>query len=195
MKWNIAVLLAVLASAAANLPAQCGGGGCGYGMVRAGVCPIRPGDIRGARSRWLRGPEFDAYNGNSGVWPDPDYAYYGDYWDVSNYGISDCALQPSLTVTTPIPQTSVPASQPPPPPTPVMHEYSWPASGGDGATAFAIVLKNGAVQRAIAVWIQDGHLCFVTLDGLGRQLSMDEVDRQNTSRVNIEQKLKLQLPT
>jgi len=39
-----------------------------------------------------------------------------------------------------------------------MREYSWPDSGGDGATAFAIVLKNGAVQRAIAVLIQDGRL-------------------------------------
>jgi hypothetical protein len=85
-------------------------------------------------------------------------------------------------------------SPPPPPPTPTIREYSWPETG-DGGSTFSIVLKNGTVERATAVWTQDDRLYFITPDGDTRSVQPSEVDRASTERINGAQKLKLSIPS
>jgi hypothetical protein len=75
-----------------------------------------------------------------------------------------------------------------------VREYSWPDSGSRGATAFAIVSKDGTVHRAIAVWVQDDSLCFTTPNGIGEHLALNDVDGKATTRINAELKLKLPMP-
>jgi hypothetical protein len=184
MNRDVALVIAVLVSTCSNLAAQRGGEATA-GVVMAypwiGVRPTQPGVSKNFGYRY------------SDLWLDPNHPSYADYWDLSRNAI-DYFLPPLAIVRMPAPQTPAPESPLPPPPTPAMHEYSWPESGGDGGNAFAIVSKNGIVQSAIAVWVQNNRLCFITPDGIGRELPLEEVDRQNTTRINTALKLKLPLP-
>ena len=79
-----------------------------------------------------------------------------------------------------------------------IHEYQPTATAEPVPTeeqpAFAIVLKDGSVQSAVAVAVQDEVLHYVDPDGQHRRVSLDSVDRQATRRVNRERKLELHLP-
>jgi hypothetical protein len=76
-----------------------------------------------------------------------------------------------------------------------IHEYQ-PTEPvpGEEQPAFAIVLKDGSVQSAVAVSVQDDVLQYVDPDGEHRRVPLDTVDRQTTRRVNRERKLELHLP-
>lgn len=123
-----------------------------------------------------------------------DYPDYGYYWDYPRYGDSGYGFEPPPLLVTPASPAPDPVSPPPPPPNPVLHEYSWPEAAGDSRTAFAIVSKNGTVQRAIAVWVQEDRLCFITTEGVREDLLLSDIDRQTTAQLNSELKLKLALP-
>jgi len=184
MNRNVALLIAVLVSTCSNLAAQRSGEAGAVSLTACtwfGVRPAPPGDPKNFRF-WY-----------SDMWLDPNHPSYANYWDLSRNAV-DCVLQPVAIVPMPVPQTPVPELPPPPPATPVVHEYSWPESSGDGGKAFAIISKNGTVQPAIAVWVQGDRLCFITPDGISRQLPLDEVDRQSTTRINSELKHNLPLP-
>jgi hypothetical protein len=78
-----------------------------------------------------------------------------------------------------------------------IHEYQPTAAEpipGEEQPAFAIVLKDGSVQSAVAVSVQDDVLQYVDPDGEHRRVPLDTVDRQATRRVNRERKLELHLP-
>jgi hypothetical protein len=78
-----------------------------------------------------------------------------------------------------------------------IHEYQPTAAEtapGEEQPAFTIVLKDGSVQSAVAVSVQDDVLQYVDPDGEHRRVPLDTVDRQATRRVNRERKLELHLP-
>ncbi len=173
MKCNMTLMLMMLASAAVNSHAQCRVDmGSGTAITTCGGWAVRPGFPHCGRGRWV-----------------PDY--YGYRWD------SECAgdyyaPQQSIVVVTAAPQPHTPApASTPSTPAAVMHEYRWPNPGEDSGTEFAIVSNDGAIQHAVAVWLQDGWICFVTPEGTARQLSPAEVDRQKTAQMNGQKKLKL----
>lgn len=60
--------------------------------------------------------------------------------------------------------------------------------------AFALVMKDGSVQSAVAVSAQDEVLHYVDPDGQHWRVPLDTVDREATRRVNRERKLELHLP-
>jgi len=202
MKRHYVLLIATLLSTSLTLPAQHGGpAGMGRGGLHSesGFKPIRPKSFHDRNSTWRYRARFGDYNGYGDMgWADPFYADYGYFGDFLPFADGDYGNQPSAILVVATPQTTEPAPTsmptPTPPATPSLREYSWPESGGRSGNAFAIVSKDGTVQRAIAVWVQDDHLCFVTPDGLGRQLLLNDVDRENTTRINSELKLKLSLP-
>ena len=140
---------------------------------------------------WSRGfNDFSGY-GDFGWYGGP---YYGDYGYPANYG-EGYPSPLNIIVVPPFREAPVePPPPPPPPPRPEMHEYSWPNSGGNPDAAFSIVLKDGTVHRAAAVWVQDNTVCFITPEGTGGQLPLTSVDREDTHRANAEQNLKLSLP-
>jgi hypothetical protein len=80
----------------------------------------------------------------------------------------------------------------------VIHEYKPTATSepvpGEEQPAFAIVLKDGSVQSAMAGAVQDEVVHYVDPDGQHRRVSLDTVDREATRRVNRERKLELRLP-
>jgi hypothetical protein len=192
MNRNLLLLMAILVTASTNLLAQRGGvAGLSHGSAPRAMSTTRPDFSRNSdRRRRDRSDSGDYNRYSDGGSPYPDY--YGDYWDSSLDGHDDYyAPRPSAVFITP---PAEPVSPPPPPVTPVVLEYSWPDSGSGSATAFTIVSKDGAVHRAIAVWVQDERLCFTTPQGVGQQLSLTEVDGKATTRTNAELKLKLPMP-
>lgn len=85
--------------------------------------------------------------------------------------------------------------QPPPPPARLeVHEYKWPDSSGDTAAAFVLVLKDGSVRPASAVWIQGDTLHYVTPEGAGGRLGLHSVNREGTRLANAAKHLTLWLP-
>ena len=126
-------------------------------------------------------------------WGDNKFPYWGYACD-PYYASYDGYPEPSHTIT--IPQVVAPQPPAPPPPVrPEVREYHWPSSGSDtSATTFSIVSKNGRVESATVVWVQDEALCYVTLDGSQRRAPIVSIDRQATSQRNAEKHLYFWLP-
>jgi hypothetical protein len=121
--------------------------------------------------------------------------------------------QPALFVQQPLMYLQPPA--PPvvaPPVHPVITEYKWPAAGaasspsarpvssarsgpsGSEPQAFAIVLKDGSTLSAVSVYSSDDGLHFVDPDERHLRISMSEVDRAATLKLNRARNLDLYLP-
>ena len=95
---------------------------------------------------------------------------------------------------------------PPPPPAaqspvhPVVNEYKWPAkdtassSSESEPQAFALVLKDGSTLSASAVFASDDGLHYVDLDDRHLRISMSEVNRAATLKLNRARNLDLYLP-
>jgi hypothetical protein len=91
--------------------------------------------------------------------------------------------------------------QPPAPPAnPVVTEYKWPAAGAAPSTSesepqsFAIVLKNGSTLSAVMVFASDDGLHYVDPDDRHLRISISEVDRAATLKLNRSRNLNLYLP-
>jgi hypothetical protein len=102
--------------------------------------------------------------------------------------------------------------QPPAPPIvelpvhPVVTEYKWPAAGAASTPsapsttsesepqAFAIVLKDGSTLSAVAVVASDDGLQYVDPDEKHLRISMREIDRAATLKLNRARNLNLYLP-
>jgi hypothetical protein len=102
--------------------------------------------------------------------------------------------------------------QPPAPPVveqpvhPVIKEYKWPTAGAASSPsmrsmasesepqAFAIVLKDGSTLSAVSVFASDDGLHYVDPDARHLRISMSEVDRAATLKLNRERNLNLHLP-
>ena len=138
---------------------------------------------------------------------------------VSHYGFGSAYLpydsgasyayppQPVLFVQQP--PLFVPPPAPPvvePPGHPVVTDYKWPAAGAASSLstlsttsesepqAFAIVLKNGSTLSAVTVVASDDGLHYVDPDERHLRISMSEVDRAATLKLNRARNLNLHLP-
>jgi len=103
-------------------------------------------------------------------------------------------------------------AQPPAPPAvkppghSVVTDYKWPAAAAASSRsalsttsesepqAFAIVLKDGSTLSAVAVVTSDDDLHFVDPDERHLRISMSEVDRAATLKLNRARNLNLHLP-
>jgi hypothetical protein len=109
-------------------------------------------------------------------------------------------------------QQSPQFDQPPAPPVveppghPVVTDYKWPVASVASSPstlsttsesepqAFAIVLKNGSTLSAVSVFAADDGLHCVDLDERHLRISMSEVDRAATLKLNRGRNLNLHLP-
>ncbi len=119
---------------------------------------------------------------------------------------------PDLSQPVPFVQQSTLFVQPPAPPVvkalghPVVTEYKWPAADAASSRsassttsqsqpqAFAIVLKDGSTLSAVMVFASDDGLHYVDPDDRHLRLSMSEVDRAATLKLNRARNLDLHLP-
>jgi hypothetical protein len=159
---------------------------------RRGGIGFRPrGFSRGApRQSRFRGSSLFPYGFGYG-----DDAYF-PYDGGSYYPYSP---QPVVVVPQPPPQ---PIIEPPPREVrPVITDYApppGPSAPSEGETRnFGIVLKDGSVRPAIAVvaGASDDVLHYVDPEERHMRISMNEVDREATRKLNRERKLTLWLPS
>jgi hypothetical protein len=64
---------------------------------------------------------------------------------------------------------------------------------GSSRSKVPLVLRDGTVRFAIAVWLQDGMLCYTTQDGVTGRTQLDAIDREATRRLNAGNRLNLWL--
>jgi hypothetical protein len=88
----------------------------------------------------------------------------------------------------------------------VITEYKWPAAGAASSRsapsttsesepqAFAIVLKDGSTLSAVSVFASDDGLHYVDPNQRHLRISMSEVDRAATLKLNRGRSLNLYLP-
>ena len=185
---SLFALLAV--SAANNACAQRRGG-------------ARPGFVRG-RFGFNRARAVSPHGFGYAYLPyDSGYAY-PPYDSGAAYAY---APQPVLFVQQPPPYVQPPA--PPvvePPGHPMVTDYKWPAAGKASSPSalsttseseprvFAIVLKDGSTLSAVAVVASDDGLHCVDPDERHLRISMSEVDRATTLKLNRARNLNLHLP-
>jgi hypothetical protein len=186
-------LFALLAlSAASDACAQHGAGrgsGRGSGFARGGYV-------------FSRGRYFSPYGLGYAYQPYDSgdaYDYAGQPADYPSQPVY-FAQQPVLFVQPP----ATPAVQAPW--HPVVTEYKWPAPAAapsrsaPSATAeseaqtLAIVLKNGSTLSAVSIFATDDGLHYVDPDARHLHISMSEVDRAATLKLNHARKLDLYLP-
>jgi hypothetical protein len=103
--------------------------------------------------------------------------------------------QPIVLIQAPPPMASV---EPPPRPAhAVITNYPQPASGAsaaEGGQTFGIVLKGGFIQPAVTVMAAGDVLHCVDPEDRHMRISMRDVDREATIKLNRERKLNLHLP-
>ena len=154
------------------------------GFARGGA-GIAPGFVPG-RAGFNRGRGMLPYVSGYG------YALYDDGAS-SGYVVQ----QPVFLLLQPAPP---PVVEPPPAPArPVVTDYKWPvavasAPSADQPQSFGIVLKDGSTLSATTVTASDGVLHYVDPDERHMRISMRDVDRSATLKLNRERKLILYLP-
>ena len=185
------VLVSLLAVLVTDASAQRGAGiGRGFGRVGFGRGGLPQGQFHRNGFGFNRGVAWSGYGFDYG------YAEYLPYYDAASaYGH---ASQPIVIV-----QQS-PVQQPPPPPPrevhPLIIEFPHLAPGSsapdDGEhQTFGIVLRDGSTRSAVAVvGTADGVLHYVDTEEKNGRISMNEVDREATLKLNRERKLNLWLP-
>ena len=163
------------------------GGGSGHqSSTHIGLPPVRPiPPLDGAG----RGRHYGGRAYTSGGYPYAAGYDYG-YAQAPNEVVVEQAPPPVIVQQAPPP--------PPQPPRPALYEYkpgSLPEPGPPAEPrTFAIILRDGSVHEAMAVWVQEDTLHYMDSDGRHRQTPLDAVDRQSSRRVNRERQLELNIP-
>ncbi|MGE5646565.1 MAG: hypothetical protein ACM336_12310 [Acidobacteriota bacterium] len=139
----------------------------------------------------------------------------GYYGDPSMYGYGDYPgypppQQPPVTIVMPPPQQQSPViinqypagaqqevAQPPAgqPDTQMYQAPSEPRPGPDpNQVNFFIALKDSSVYTALAYWVEDGTLHYITPEGRHNQVSLALVDRPTSAKLNEGRKVEFRLP-
>ena len=139
---------------------------------------------------------YGPYYGYSDYYDSP-YSYYPDSYN------SYPAYQQSPNVTVVYPQTQPASPAYAERANPVMREYDQygqqlrPAGSGNGSSSpiYLIALKNHNIFAASSYSVNGGTLSYVTLEHAEKQVQLDEIDRDMTTRLNGERHVAFQLPS
>lgn len=86
---------------------------------------------------------------------------------------------------------------------PVIRDYSFPPDSGDDSAVqpapapqvlFLIAMKDHTIYPAVAYWVQDGTLNYITLQGVHNRVSLGLVDRDFSVQLNKERNMDFALP-
>lgn len=171
------------------------GSGFPQDFVNFGLPPLAPIPPLGANA-------FPFFNRGFGYPAQyfPSSGFYGSgfpWYDTGyDYGYMQAPAPSIIIVQQPTPPVVV--QEKPSEAQPEIHEYKQttpaPAPSETELQGFAIVLKDGSSESAMAVWVQDNVVRYVDRAGRHRQAPLDQVDREATRKLNRERKLDLWLP-
>jgi hypothetical protein len=129
--------------------------------------------------------------------------YYGDnsYSEDSAAAYPSYGYQPPANITIIMPQNAPP---------PAVNQYGAPSGQAgvemyqepnpqrpeppDDQILFFIALKDSSIYTAVAYWVEDGTLHYITPQGKQNQVSLALVDRQTSARLNEGRKVEFHLP-
>ena len=154
-----------------------------------GLPPIAPIPPLGSFAPTPRGNRASGRPPRSGANSAWAYPYFG--WDTGLDYAS--AGVPGVVILMSPPVVQAPAP-PPEPPRPEIHEYHQAEPGLGPAATFSIVMKDGVIRSAVAVWVQGDSVNFITPESARVQTPLTSVDREATRRANAEKHLMLSLP-
>ena len=127
--------------------------------------------------------------------------YVGGYSDFSQVDSGYAAPPPPAPAapTVIINQNFAPPAPPAEAPAPVetIHTYSAPAPAGNAAPEpqyYLIALKDHSVYSAVAYWVEDGTLNYITSPNVRNQTSLTLVDMPLTMRLNQDRGVSVSLP-
>lgn len=167
------------------------GGGFSHGFMGGSRRPQFFPSIRFRSPFFNRGFGFNggAFLGGT-IWP----AFYDDNYD--NPYPAQAAPNVIVVYAPPAPQPVYYA--PEPAPAPVVREYHWDnAPAGPAARLpiyFSFALRDSSVVRALAYWVQDNTLHYVDQEGTQKRMSLAEVDRARSAKLNRERGIDFGLP-
>jgi hypothetical protein len=213
----VAFLVAGPAFFAPSLFAQRGGGrsaGGVRGPVRA-PAPVRSGGfgpvIAAPYPVYFAGYYANPFYGGYATAPAPlDYGYdpsqgYGQAYG-QNYAPQGYPQAPGYAGDS-YPPVIVNPNYAPDAPNPGLREYTYAptpdsASRPDGQTSadvapsviFLIAMKDHAIYPAIAYWVEDDTLNYITQQGVRNRVSLDLVDRAFSTQLNKERNIDFALP-
>jgi len=79
-----------------------------------------------------------------------------------------------------------------------VQSYSAPSTArpepSEDQPLFFIALTDNSVYTAVAYWVEDGTLNYITPQGRKNQVSVTLIDRETTARLNRGSKFQLHLP-
>lgn len=85
---------------------------------------------------------------------------------------------------------------------PVMYDYSYLPAGGGSAAAppaapqvvFLIAMKDHTIYPAIAYWVENSTLNYISREGVRKQVGLGDVDREFSEQLNKEREIDFALP-
>jgi hypothetical protein len=96
--------------------------------------------------------------------------------------------EPGVTMAPP------PAPAPPAAPAPPVPPGPNAAADDDRPNLYLIALKDQSVLTAVAYWVKDDTLHYITMKGVQNQVSLDLVDRDFSRQLNAERQVQFRLP-
>ena len=153
------------------------------------LAPIPP--LSGGRAGVFHSPGPDGQFRGRSRFPGSFAAGYPGW-----YGDYGYAPQPNVVIVQPPAPAFIQPPAPEPPPPPIrseIREYTSAAPSEVEAT-FAIVLKDGSVQAAKAVWVVGDMVHYIVAEGGTHKAPVDTINLAETLRLNKEKGLRLQLP-
>ncbi|HEX8984749.1 MAG TPA: hypothetical protein VF767_04935 [Bryobacteraceae bacterium] len=132
------------------------------------------------------------------IYPVPVYLG-GDYYsDPAYYPQEPQQQTPNITIIMPPQPAQAPAGTAEAPPGGVIHNYQAPSAErpepSNDQVVFFIALKDSSVYTALAYWVEDGTLHYITSQGKHNQVSLDLVDRATSAKLNEGRKVEFRLP-
>jgi hypothetical protein len=198
-------LLAQRAGGGARMAPRPAGGNAGFHRVTAPpiriVPPVRT--IIAPYPAFYGGSYYGPYTGYDTAPPSSTYGYgyndpnYGDPNTPQNY-----AYDPSQSGQ---PQVLINRNYAPDSINPVIHNYSGEplqdpqAQGNPGINdtpqvVFLIAMKDHTIFPAVAYWVEDGTLNYITTQGVHNSASLDLIDRDFSKLLNNQRQIDFALP-
>ena len=147
--------------------------------------------------------------GGGGVVAYPVYIGGGNYGDYSDQYANQQQPPANITIVMPPQQQAppvvmqyapdqAPTAEAAPPSNSNIRIYQAPSpprpEPSDDQVLFFIALKDSSVYTAVAYWVEDGTLHYITPQGRHNQVSIDLVDRPTSSKLNEGRKVEFRLP-
>jgi hypothetical protein len=218
---TLAFLVAVPAFFAQGLFAQRGGGGRSVGGFRGpvrGTAPgpvARPGGVGPVVAApypvYFAGYYPNPFYGGYATTPAPlDYGYdpsqgYGQGYAAQGYPSQGYPAQAPGYAGQGYPPVIVNPNYAPDTPNPGLREYTYAPqpdaapqpddqTGAAPSVIFLIAMKDHTIYPAIAYWVEDDTLNYITQQGVRNRVSLDLVDRAFSTELNKERNIDFALP-